>query len=270
MLELVAITHHAPTALEGLAGLKEAGATAFEIFFATPSHLDPTDEAQVEAVRVAIQDSGMRAAVGHVSFGKEWALCEPDEGKRRAIIERHKLEFAVAHRLGVESVVVHPGSHRPEGVAPEALRENARKALQELVGTAGDCGLKIALENMLLGHVGDTLEELTDLVASMDSPVCGYCLDTGHAFNSGVRLDDAVRAFHPKLYAIHWQDTDGQNDRHWIPGRGIIPWGPFFSALDEVGFSGGVTVETGLWGMILPEFVRLGKLALSERRGFYV
>lgn len=270
MLELVAITHHAPTALEGLAGLKAAGATAFEIFLASPSHFDPTDAEQVEAVRAAIVDSGMRPAVAHVSFGQELALCEPDDAKRRAIIERHKREFEVAHKLGVEAVVVHPGSHRPEGHDPAQLRENARQALRELVVTADDCGLKIALENMLPGHIGDTLEEMTDLVESMGSATAGYCLDTGHAFLAGIDLGDMVRAFHPRLYAIHWQDNDGQADRHWIPGRGILPWGPFFTALDEVGFSGGVTVETGLWGMILSEFVRLGQKALNERRAFYV
>jgi len=270
MLELVAITHYAPTALEGLAGLKAAGARAFEIFFASPSHFDPTDAAQVEAVRAAILDSGMRPAVAHVSFGKDLALCEPDEGKRRAIVERHKLEFDVAQKLGVETVVVHPGSHRPEGHEPAALRDYTREALLELVATADDCGLKIALENMPPGHTGDTLEEMTDLVESLGTATAGYCLDTGHAFLAGIDLGDMVRAFYPKLYAIHWQDNDGQQDRHWIPGRGIIPWGPFFTALDEVGFSGGVTVETGLWGMLLSEFIRLGQKALQERRAFYV
>jgi sugar phosphate isomerase/epimerase len=270
MLELAVITHHAPTAVEGLAALKQTSATAFETFFDNPAHLDPTDAAQVEAARAAIVDSGLRPAVAHVSFGKKWALCEPDAEKRRAIIERHKLEFGVAQKLGVASVVVHPSSQRPEGVAAEVLREYTREALRELVVTASDCGLKIALENMLPGHVGDTLEEMTDLVESLDSPVAGYCLDTGHAFIADIDLGDAVRAFAPKLYAIHWQDNDGQSDRHWIPGRGIIPWASFFSALDEVGWNGAVTVETALWGMILPEFVRLGQLALNERRAFYV
>ena len=41
-----------------------------------------------------------------------------------------------------------------------------------------------------------------------------------------------------RILAVHIHDTDGRDDRHWLPGRGTINWQEFLDALDEIDFAG--------------------------------
>jgi len=42
---------------------------------------------------------------------------------------------------------------------------------------------------------------------------------------------------------LHLHDSNGQDDCHWVPGRGLIDWNPFINRLGELGFSGTRTIE---------------------------
>ena len=164
---------------KGVAGAVEEapalGLTAFQIFAKSPRSWRPRalSPAEVEAFRALREASGGLPAVIHASYlvnlGAEGELWEKSVASLADDLEKAAL-------LGVEYVVVHPGSGRPERV-----KEGALKALR-LAGVRSRPVLLV--ENTAGGgeKVGARFEELAWLVA--DTPL-QVCLDTCHAYAAG-------------------------------------------------------------------------------------
>jgi deoxyribonuclease IV len=85
--------------------------------------------------------------------------------------------------------------------------------------------------------IGDTFEELAELLAGIDHPEVGICFDTAHAFASGydLRTEKDVDATFTKFDTIvglkrlkmsHCNDSKielgGRKDRHEHLGKGFI------------------------------------------------
>ncbi len=137
-------------------------------------------------------------------------------------------------RLGVEYLVLHPGSHpdRPEGIA--RIAAGVRAALDDVPNCT-----HVLLETMAgAGSIlGASFEELAAIIAAAGSRRVGVCLDTCHVFAAGydfrtpdgcdrmVRaLDDAVGL--DRLRAVHLNDSKcplgSRRDRHEHIGHGCI------------------------------------------------
>jgi sugar phosphate isomerase/epimerase len=54
-----------------------------------------------------------------------------------------------------------------------------------------------------------------------------------------------VRLLGSYLAVLHVHDNDGERDRHWLPGLGIVDWEAFMHALVEIGFEGTLSLEIG-------------------------
>jgi 3-oxoisoapionate decarboxylase len=80
--------------------------------------------------------------------------------------------------------------------------ENCRARLKQLVDIASDYKIVVAVEN----HLDFTVEELRDLVASVNSPYAGVVFDVG---NTIATLDDPIEAAEilgPYVVATHYKD----------------------------------------------------------------
>jgi len=164
-------------------------------------------------------------------------LAAADEGmleKSRASF-REEVERAIL--LGVDYLVVHPGSSRgsceADGIAKCA--ESLKIACKRLKPG----GLRILLENTAgqgdcIGHRFEHLEEIMNLCPKLS---LGVCFDTAHAFTAGydIREEDGLEALVDKLRrtvgirnvrAIHFNDSrapyNSRVDRHWHIGEGHI------------------------------------------------
>lgn len=164
-------------------------------------------------------------------------LAAADEGmlqKSRASF-REEVERAIL--LGVDYLVVHPGSSRgsceADGIAKCAeslkiackrLKLGALRILLENTAGQGDC----------IGHRFEHLEEIMNACPKLS---LGVCFDTAHAFTAGydIREEDGLEALIDKLRltvgirnvrAIHFNDSrapyNSRVDRHWHIGEGHI------------------------------------------------
>jgi sugar phosphate isomerase/epimerase len=71
--------------------------------------------------------------------------------------------------------------------------------------------------------------------------VC-VCIDPSHRSLGGFLFDSLARFGH-RLVHIQASDNRGMSDDHLPPGRGIIDWPRFRSALDAEGYSGVFLLE---------------------------
>jgi deoxyribonuclease-4 len=157
---------------------------------------------------------------------------------RMASVRVLREELERGSRLGAAFVMFHPGSHT--GQTYEAGAERARDAITRILdGYKGSCGLLVEISAGAGNVLGDTFEEVGDMIAgAQEMPgFAGVCFDTCHAFASGYDFKDhekargTLEAF-DKTIGLQWlklthvNDSQvalgGKRDRHEHIGKGHI------------------------------------------------
>ena len=166
---------------------------------------------------------------------------------RRRSIAATLADLAACGRLGIEYLVLHPGS-RPN--AEEGTRLIA-EALDEIFARLPDRRPKVLLETTAgAGNcIGHTFEQIAAILARVRRPRrLGVCLDTCHVFAAGYDLRTA-RAYRrtmahfgrviglERLRAVHLNDSLGplgsRRDRHEHIGRGHIGKAGFANLVND-------------------------------------
>jgi sugar phosphate isomerase/epimerase len=63
------------------------------------------------------------------------------------------------------------------------------------------------------------------------------CFDVNHiTLYEGA--SEALRSLGDRIETLHISDHDGVDERHWIPGKGIVDWGDFVAGLGGIGYEG--------------------------------
>ena len=206
----------------------------------------------VEKLRRALERLGLFPHTIHTPF-LSVDLASPEERVRRDGIAVVADAMRLLSELGGRTAVVHP-SGRPKAGQPTysldnigAATEYAHRSVSELVKVAQETGVRIALENLPRTRLPcrplESTQELRAFIADFPPENVGICLDVGHCLISGYDPADQARIASERLYALHLQDGDGQDDRHWVPGRGMIDWPSLGTALSDIGFDGAWTIE---------------------------
>jgi len=204
--------------------------------------------------REAFERSKVRPVTMHAPLTSTMNLAAVEELDRRLVVYEVAAWLARFADLGGEVVVVHPtgSAYNDEAAnainveaANEAVIEAARRSLDELYPIADGLGLRIACENLMDRGTPRPLcrmEQLRAIIEPYPATV-GICLDTGHAVVNGLNPASEARIAGDRLIATHLQDTDGLDDRHWVPGAGRIDWDEFVSTLHQIDYSGYWTFE---------------------------
>ena len=108
----------------------------------------------------------------------------------------------------------------------------------------GGDGVVVAVECLPRTCLCHTAEESLRLLDGLDERLFGVCLDVNH---SNLREDvvRAARAYGRRIASTHISDNDGLDERHWLPGKGIIPWRDWVAALAGGGYRGPLIYEVG-------------------------
>jgi len=201
------------------------------------------DEAVARFKRVR-KETGIKAVVAHGSYLVNLAgLAEVRRKSIRAMIE----DLTRCGRLGVEYLVIHPGSR---GDAAKGIDLIAR-ALNDIFAACPHNRPKILLETTAGSGktLGRSFEELASMMAAVDRPRrVGVCLDTCHVFAAGydMRTGEACGAMLDefdrviglgRLLAIHLNDSlkplGSRVDRHAHIGQGEIGLAGFEALVND-------------------------------------
>jgi len=231
-------------------------------------------EAETKRLGAELAERGMRAAQHH---GLSATYAPLGTSQEEAVAHlRRCIDFTAG--FGARTLVLHTGrvTGRFGDVAAynelfqsECARHGRRRVLEvcaESLRTAGDYAgereVLIALENLDRFEPLGNMIELPELVALVDSPAVGYCLDTGHAHCVGSDIIRWIEIMGDKLFTTHVHDNHGPSaealdstgflspegiDEHLPPGFGTIPWTRVIAALWRIGCSHPVNFESGPW-----------------------
>lgn len=239
-----------PEAVEAIAGSQVA---TLEIF----TSLFRDDRKGALAALTGLLDAGpARAATIHSTFGAPYDLSslDPETHARALGAAYDALDLALA--LGAPMVILHASA---EPIAPPerpARTAQALALLSEITPAYADVGVRGALELLPRSCLCNSLGELNAFLERLDPAVFGVCLDVNHAMGDYRALPALVRALGPRLITTHLSDYDGVDEKHWMPGRGVIDWAALMRALAEINYQGPFNYECQPDGATAAERVR--------------
>lgn len=190
--------------------------------------------------RKKILDAGLEISQTHGT----WPVDDSNDETRAAKMDILKKAIRGTSYLEGKYVVIHP-TRLYDKNSHEATLEYNEKFYRELCKYAEDYGVGVCIENMPFGNFAlSSVKQIVDFVNNVNIPNLSICYDTGHAWLFKEAPADAVKMCGKHLTTLHVHDTDGVQDRHWLPFRGTIPWQGFGKALHEIGFEGSLSIET--------------------------
>lgn len=198
----------------------------------------PLDEEVVERWHAAksASDPAIECVVAHSAYLINLA---GDAAIRQKSVAALAEELTRCGQLGIDRLVLHPGSHRGQGadVGIDLIAAGLTEAMKRAEGAEN---VRILLE--VTAGAGDTLGETLEEIAQMIDRCkgrkrLGLCLDTCHLFAAGVNLAD--RQLYDNLITradeligldwlgcVHLNDSLGacgsHRDRHQAIGEGEI------------------------------------------------
>jgi deoxyribonuclease IV len=206
---------------------------------------------EVARFRRRVRQTRVRPVVAHNSYLINVAAADP--ALRRKSIDALGDELDRAERLGLDGLVMHPGSYT-SGTEARGLRLIA-DALAEIFAARPDGKAMILLEHTAgqgtnLGHRFEHLAEIIDQLGG--STRMGVCLDTCHLLTAGYDIcseegyHETFRAFgrivgFSRLKAFHMNDSKkpcaSRVDRHEHIGKGCLGLEPFRRIVNDPRFA---------------------------------
>jgi sugar phosphate isomerase/epimerase len=182
----------------------------------------------------------MMCAVGDF-YHPSWI--EPDPDARRARAEYTLACLNLAYQLKAPSISTEPGGPIPPGISREDAMHTFRQGLSLVLPEAQKLGIKLLIEPEP-GLLVQNLYEFEELADSIASPALGLNLDLGHFYCLGQDLRLIIKHLKGRIDHIHLEDIGADRRHlHLIPGRGAIEFALIFEALEEINYSGWITIE---------------------------
>ncbi|GAB4535617.1 MAG: deoxyribonuclease IV [Thermodesulfovibrionia bacterium] len=216
---------------------KELGCSTMQIFVHNPRGWETRkiDNHEIELFKRLSMEFDIRPIFIHSSYLIN--LASPSRDIRMKSIKGLSYEMRIANLLNVDGIVLHPGRSVNQDI--NAAIRHVSKGLMMAYEMAG-CKVDILLENTAgqRGDISSTIHSIAEIIEGTPARlVCGICLDSCHAYQSGYdittiegieRLKDEIdRYLKPlNIKLIHLNDSKmgfkSGIDRHQHIGKGDI------------------------------------------------
>lgn len=191
--------------------------------------------AQMQDARVRkLRENGICPWSVHLPFGPGWDVAHVLRGEREDVCESLKRMIGLTADWGARVYVLH-GCLEPVTAEERALRmARSIASLKELDEYASRFGARIALENLPRSCLGNSSEEVLAMSdAAGNLPVV---FDVNHLLCES--HDKFLDALAHRVISTHLSDYDGIDERHALPGNGIVPWRYVVTRLCGAGYKG--------------------------------
>jgi sugar phosphate isomerase/epimerase len=213
-------------------------------------------DSEIENVKSVLKQHGMHVSALQVSGDS----INPDKDERKRSNDYFVKAIELAGKLGVSYIGTQSGKDAHKSFDAQ---------VDEIVRVYNETFFK-ACEANKVRILWEPYPEAANIATSPvafaalfkafgDSPYVGLQYDPSHLVRQFMDPIQTARDFVDKIYDVHLKDTeilwpvlraggiDPVNHARWwryrIPGMGSIVWRDFFSVLQDVGYSGGMSIE---------------------------
>lgn len=222
-----------------IAKAEQMGFDIFEVALEAPEHTD------LKVVQKAFQSSNVKPSVCG-AFGPTRDISSNDRSIQKQGMEYIAACIEAARVWGSE--IVGGPMYSCVGKA-RALPDDERKkewnrsvaVLKELAQEAARSGISLAIEPLNRFEIDmiNTVEQAVAYVDQVNEPNVGIHIDLFHGHIEEKDIGAALRMAGDRLLVVH----ASENDRG-TPGKGQVRWTEVAEALNDIGYRGGVTIES--------------------------
>ena len=246
---------------EFLKNCREAGIHAVEISVASVKGADSLNFPELKAFS---EKYGVELLSFHLPFDP-FGIIDPSVPE----LADHTITYFCslidkAAAVGIRVFVIHASGEPIEDADRKQRMECAKHTLFALAEYAKKYDAVIAVEDLPRTCLGHNSAEIEDLISA--HPNLRVCFDTNHLLSE--KDEDFVKKLGSKIITTHISDYDMVDEKHWLPGEGLIDWASLKSALEEVGYNGPWLYELRLCGS-MPTIDRPRSLDFSDIRHNY-
>ena len=193
------------------------------------------DEEHIGRLKRSAAEHGITFWSVHAPFGAT-DISQLDENGRTESVENVVRALDLAKQLGAGIVVTHASREPIDDEQRRPRLVQCVRSLNELCKRASQRGILIALETLPRTCLANRSSEMRWILDIVDGDL-RVCYDVNH-ITLYEDVGESLRALRDRIATLHISDHDGVDERHWIPGRGVIDWPGFLGGLDEMGYEG--------------------------------
>lgn len=177
------------------------------------------------------------------------ALCEGDGLDRYIAVQGSLIELCA--RLGGDALVAHlPGLWWEHlDISLNEAMERSVPAIDRLRPLCEKLGVRLAVENY---REHNSVQRLEFYLDRYPASFMGWCLDCGHANLVNGEMQ-GLKAFGPRLCALHLHDNHEKNDDHQPPFFGTVDWQDLMDWLVSIGYKRSLNFELLYDRLYFPE-----------------
>ncbi len=220
------------------------------------------DDALFMQLKGILTDSGLSVWAYHMPYSgtvPEAGFIDPahpDAAVREGTVAATAWALERLADLGGRRLVIHPNaSHLQAGQRDEAMAlscQTLRACAEELQALARRRPeareIMLAIEPMPPWGLLNRPAEAEAMLDVLDAGSAGLCLDVNHINLAGQDPIKYIQRVGGLVCTTHLSDNDGLDERHWAPGRGVLPWTELLAELTGSGYAGPLIFETGQFG----------------------
>ena len=223
----------------GLESMKENKARGLDYIEVTMNNVIAKDpEGAPERARLLMDDivaAGLQVWSVHMPYSRTLDISVLDDEKRTANVEYMARMMRVAGVFKPKYLVLHPSS---EPISPDEREQrlaNSHASIGILAPVAKEIGAVLCVENLPRTCLGQNGEEMMRLIDGYDE--VGLCFDTNHLLYQS--HEDYLKAVAKgRIKTVHLSDYDFADERHLIPGKGLIDNKALWTGIRENGYDG--------------------------------
>ena len=161
-------------------------------------------------------------------------ISSADNTLRASSIDYYTELIKKAADIGIDKFVVHPSGEPIGDDAREERIKYSMQSLDTLAEIAHRQGAVIAVEDLPRSCLGNTSDEILRLISANDK--LKVCFDTNHLLSD--TNANFINKLEDKIITVHVSDYDFEDEKHWLPGEGLVNWAELLSGLERVNYSG--------------------------------
>ena len=180
----------------------------------------------------------------HIPFGWDYDISLPDpilrERSRQAIL----LTMKLAKGLGpYQKAILHPSFEPIDEAFRMAHIASFRACIKEFGPLIEEkYNVRLAIECLPRTCLGNNAAEMISLIG--DIPSVDVCMDTNHLLSE--KTEYFAEKLNSRIQTVHVSDYDEINERHWLPGKGVINFPAVVGALVKSGYKGPFMYEVSI------------------------
>lgn len=152
---------------------------------------------------------------------------------REKLIKDHLIWLEDCAKYDIPIMVMHIS----RGSNLEIPNKYGVESLNKILQYAEELGITIAIENTRrMDYFDLVLEEY-------NSRNLGICYDSSHDWAFSKEKTLILEKWGKRLVCLHLSDNDTLEDRHWLPGDGLVDWDLVAANLRRNGYSGCLIME---------------------------